>query len=198
VPDVLLSGDHEQVAARRREQALRRTVQRRPDLRHPSRLLAVPALSGQADVRLATLADAPELLTLLHACLAATALGGVDTPARVESVADVERSLAWWTTFVVRAAGRLVGSVRLQTVGDRCDIGRILVAPDLRGRGLRRWLLEYAEAAAPPEVTHFALVAGAADAEDLRMFRKAGYRPIGRGDPSRERLVKPRQPTESG
>lgn len=32
VPDILLSGDHERIARWRREQALRRTVQRRPDL----------------------------------------------------------------------------------------------------------------------------------------------------------------------
>ncbi len=37
VPDVLLSGDHARIAAWRREEALRRTVERRPDLAHPAR-----------------------------------------------------------------------------------------------------------------------------------------------------------------
>jgi tRNA (guanine37-N1)-methyltransferase len=38
VPDVLTSGDHGKIAAWRREQSLRRTLERRPDLLHQARL----------------------------------------------------------------------------------------------------------------------------------------------------------------
>jgi tRNA (guanine37-N1)-methyltransferase len=43
VPEVLLSGDHGKVARWRREQSLRRTAERRPDL-----LANLPDVSGQA------------------------------------------------------------------------------------------------------------------------------------------------------
>ena len=57
VPDVLLSGHHGQIESWRREQAVRRTVERRPDL--------VAATSvGTDEVRLAVPADAGEILTL--------------------------------------------------------------------------------------------------------------------------------------
>lgn len=62
VPAVLRSGDHGAIAAWRREQARRRTAERRPDLLAPSALEdgspIVPAVPG----------DAPELLVLQRAC----------------------------------------------------------------------------------------------------------------------------------
>ena len=54
-----------------------------------------------------------------------------------------------WSTWVVRAEGRLVGAVRGR-LGRRTawDIGRIMVAPDLQGRGLGRLLLAHIESVA--------------------------------------------------
>jgi tRNA (guanine37-N1)-methyltransferase len=62
-----------------------------------------------------------------------------------------------------------------------------MVAPDLRGRGIGRWLLEYAERAAPPSVTTYALLARE---ENARFYRKAGYRPAGEASPGVVRWTK--------
>ena len=51
-----------------------------------------------------------------------------------------------------------------------------MVAPDLRGRGLGRWLLARVEEAAPAEATGVTLVTGARSTSNLRMYKKAGYR----------------------
>jgi tRNA (guanine37-N1)-methyltransferase len=56
------------------------------------------------------------------------------------------------------------------------DIGRIMVAPDLQGRGLGRHLLALGEDAAPADVTSYSLVTGAGSVDNLRMYKKAGYR----------------------
>jgi tRNA (guanine37-N1)-methyltransferase len=176
VPPVLLSGDHRAVAAWRQEQATARTAARRPDLLHPSRTLAV---GGQEiEVRTATPADAGELLTLQLACWVQEALANqtLDIPALGEDLDDVRGWLAEWATFVVHAGARLVGAVRGRLTGDVWDIGRLMVAPDLRGRGLGRWLLTYAEAAAPPEAARLALVTGSRSEANLRMYKRAGYR----------------------
>jgi tRNA (guanine37-N1)-methyltransferase len=194
VPDVLLSGDHERVARWRHEQARRRTAERRPDLLAPADLVDVGVLeAAAADVewRRATPADAGELLTLQLACWVGEAkvMGSLDVvPALHESLDDVVGDLERWETWVLRSAGRLVASVR----GRRSDddqtwvIGRLMVAPDLRGRGLGRWLLARAEERAPDDVAACAVVAGDMILDNHRMYRRAGYHPRG---PAAERAV---------
>ena len=178
VPDVLLSGDHARIAAWRRAQAERRTAERRPDL-----LPATGAISGLADldVRAAVPADAGELYTLQRACWLQEmeANPGVVIPALRESLDDVRRGLGEWTVRVVRepSSGRLVGAVRgkVDSHGE-WDIGRIMVAPDLQGRGLGRALLELVEELAPDDVTTYVLFTGAGSVDNQRMYKKAGFR----------------------
>ncbi len=195
VPEVLFSGNHARIAAWRRARALERTVERRPDLLHRSRRLTLDTLGEVAEVRAATLADAAEILTLQRACWLqeAQANGTLDIPPLRESLADVEAGLREWTTFVVRVGGRLVGSVRGRLDGPTWNVGRIMVAPDLQGRGLGRWLLEYAEQAAPDTATGFTLFTGAGSAANLRRYRKAGYRPVASDEPGVVHLAKRRR-----
>jgi tRNA (guanine37-N1)-methyltransferase len=176
VPEVLLGGDHGRVAAWRHDQAVRRTAQRRPDLLHPSRLVEVAGT--QLEVRTATPADAGELLTLQLACWVdeAQTNGTLDIPALLEDTDDVRGWIGTWTTLVVHAGHRLVAAVRGRLSGDVWDIGRLMVAPDLRGHGLGRWLLQQAEGAAPPQATRLALFTGVGSERNLRMYRRAGYR----------------------
>ena len=68
-----------------------------------------------------------------------------------------------------------------------------MVAPDLRGRGLGRWLLERAEERAPSTATSYTLVAGDAIARNHRLYRRAGYRPAGSAGERAVRLRKPRR-----
>jgi tRNA (guanine37-N1)-methyltransferase len=179
VPPVLLSGDHARIAAWRHEQALRRTAARRPDLLHPSQVLELEADGVPLGLRLATPGDAGELLTLQLACWVSEALANrtLDIPPLREDVADVRDWLTRWTTFVVESGSRLVGGVRGRLVGDLWEVGRLMVAPDLRGRGLGRFLLRHVESAAPPDARRVSLFTGAASADNLRLYRRAGYRP---------------------
>jgi tRNA (guanine37-N1)-methyltransferase len=56
-----------------------------------------------------------------------------------------------------------------------------MVAPDLQGRGIGRLLLGAIEQAAPADVHELILFTGAGSERNLRMYKKAGYRP--RADP---------------
>jgi tRNA (guanine37-N1)-methyltransferase len=177
VPSVLLSGDHARIAAWRHDQAVRRTADRRPDLLHPSRTLTVAGIED-AEVRTATPSDAGELLTLQLACWVheAQANETLDIPPLREDLADVQAWLETWTTFVVRSGPRLVAAARGRLEDNTWQIGRLMVAPDLRGRGLGRWLLGYVESAAPPDARRMSLLTGARSQRNLRMYKKAGYR----------------------
>ena len=179
VPPILLSGDHAAIARWRHEQRVELTARRRPDLVHGS---AVVQGLGELAIRAATAADVPELMVLTRASWVeevAAAAGEWDGP--VESVEEHLSGLRDWSTWVVRSEGRLVGSVRARRKpGEphRWWIGRLMVAPDLQGRGLGRELLAWAEAQAPEDVTEFWLNTGRSRDRNLRMYRKAGYRVI--------------------
>jgi len=174
VPEVLLGGDHAAIAAWRGEQSLRRTAERRPDLVHPSRV-------GEWEIVPAVRGDAGEILTLQRACWVQEALDNdtLDIPALHESLETVEASLDDWAYYVVRVEGRLVGAVRGRPVAHDdatvWDIGRVMVVPDLQGRGLGRALLEHIQAVAPPEATSYVLFTGARSADNQRMYKKAGF-----------------------
>ena len=204
VPAVLLSGDHGAIAAWRHQQRLERTAARRPDL------LSVSATTGSLadlDVQVAVPADAAELLVLQRACWVREGLaaqGRWVVPPLVEELDDVVRGLGEWTTYAVRVRGtgstpgRLVASVRARRhPGDpsRWEVGRLMVVPDLQGRGLGRDLLALAESLAPPEATAFALTTGVLEEGNQRFYRRAGYRLVTgeHAPPGAVDLAKPRR-----
>lgn len=186
VPPVLLSGDHAAIAAWRHDQAVRRTAQRRPDL------VAASTLMDDVEIGPAELADSGELLVLQLACWVAEEHDnpGVRIPALHETHDDVRAWLARDTVLVARSAGRLVGAVRASLDDDLWEIGRLMVAPDLAGRGLGRVLLERIEAMAPAAATTYALFTGAGSARNQRIYRKAGYRLRGEIAPGVVRMTK--------
>ncbi len=171
VPEVLRSGDHGAITAWRHDQAVRRTAARRPDLLHASQV------AGEWVVEPATRADAGELLTLQLACWVTEALANdeLGIPALHEGMPDVLAALEDWDVYVVRVAGRLVGSVRGRLEGAEWEIGRLMVAPDLRGRGLGRVLLDHIMAVAPPDATAYVLLTGKFSEANLRRYRRAGF-----------------------
>ena len=130
--------------------------------------------------------DVAELVVLQRCCWVSEAVLNETPaiPALHESHADVAEWVTSRSVWTVRLGARLVGAVRAHQVGDRWEIGRLMVAPDLSGRGVGRWLLEHAEGHAPAEVRHLDLFTGARSARNLRMYAAAGYV---LSDPPRER-----------
>ncbi|RLV48828.1 tRNA (guanosine(37)-N1)-methyltransferase TrmD [Nocardioides mangrovicus] len=187
VPDVLLSGDHARIASWRAEESRRRTVARRPDL--------LTADVGGWRIEPAAPADAAELLVLQLACWVPEALVNDDLgiPPLHEGLAQVQAAIATGGVRVVRSGGRLVGSVRGRLDGETWEIGRLMVAPDLRGVGLGRLLLEHAESLAPTQATTYRLFTGVASEANLRRYRRAGYRrrSVGTGRSGPVTLEKP-------
>jgi GNAT superfamily N-acetyltransferase len=139
-----------------------------------------------AELRPALAADAPELLVLQRCCWVDEAIANntLDIPALHESVDEVRAWLDEWSTWCVRIDGRLVGAVRAIRVGDTWEIGRLMVAPDLSGRGLGRWLLQHAERQAPDGVATIELFTGANSTRNINMYQQAGYELTGAPAPA--------------
>jgi len=136
-----------------------------------------PPIEG-AELRRAVPDDAAELLVLQRCCWVDEAMANetLDIAALHESLDDVRQWIDEWTAWCVRVGGRLVGAVRARQEGTTWDIGRLMVAPDLSGRGLGRWLLGFAEASAPADVDAIVLFTGAKSARNIAMYERAGFR----------------------
>ncbi len=122
--------------------------------------------------------DVPELLVLQRCCWVQEAVlnDTLDIPALHETLEDVRDWTKTWSVWVLRADHRLVGAVRARLDGDSWEIGRLMVAPDLAGRGFGRRLLAHAEAHAPAGTRRFALFTGARSARNIALYQRAGYR----------------------
>ncbi|MGH3446726.1 MAG: GNAT family N-acetyltransferase [Nocardioidaceae bacterium] len=128
-----------------------------------------------------TPADAAELLVLQRACWVQEALANetLDHPALRETVEEVRNWAASWQVWCVRRDGRLLAAVRARATeeneGSAWEIGRLMVAPDLSGHGVGRWLLAYAESQAPSGTTTIALCTGSRSHRNITLYQRAGY-----------------------
>ena len=123
VPDVLLSGHHAKIAEWRRQQALARTRQHRPDL--------LPAGLEGLVITMAEPRDAGELLTLQRAAFVTEARlnGSLELPPLTETLAELAASVDDAIVLLARQQGRLVAAVR----GERRPV-RSLVRQPAGGR----------------------------------------------------------------
>ncbi|MET7521285.1 GNAT family N-acetyltransferase [Streptomyces sp. NPDC005248] len=123
--------------------------------------------------------DAPEVTVLQRCCWVDEAVAN-DTlaiPALHEPLEEIRAGLASWHATGLFLDGRLLAMVRARRDGDEWHIGRLAVAPDLRGRGLGRWMLRAAESAAG-ECERVVLTTGAASRHNITLYESEGYRPI--------------------
>lgn len=121
--------------------------------------------------------DLAELVVLQRCCWVQEAIlnNTLSIPALHESAAGVLEWTTSWTVLCVRRDGRLVAAVRARATGDAWEIGRLMVAPDLAGQGVGRWLLERAEGLAPATVSSFTLFTGRLSTRNIRLYQRAGY-----------------------
>ena len=126
--------------------------------------------------------DAGEALTVQRAAYVTEAqhYHAPRIPPLVETLEELRADLASGVLALGAWHGaRLAGSVRGRVDGDRMEVARFSVAPDLQGMGIGRALLEAVEEAAPVSVRTFWLITGFDSADNLRLYRKAGYEIVG-------------------
>lgn len=137
--------------------------------------------------------DAAEVTVLQRCCWVDEALAN-DTlalPALRESPQDVRAWLTRWCATGLWRDGRLLGLVRTRRVGAEWHVGRLGVAPDLRGQGVGRWLLRFAESAADRDCDRVVLFTGAESHGNIALYESEGYRrEPSAGEDGAVRLVK--------
>lgn len=131
------------------------------------------------DVRIerAVETDAGEILTLQRAAYVTEAQlhGDPFLPPLVESLGQVRTTIAGSLVLKATAGTRLAGSVRGRIHDRTCLVGRLVVAPDLRGRGIGRALMSALEERTAGLADSCVLFTGHLGEANLRLFRRLGY-----------------------
>lgn len=136
---------------------------------------------GEAvEIVAAALPDAGEILTVQRAAYLTEAqlYGDPFIPPLVESLDQIRAALRETGGLVLKAVldGRLAGAVRARFNDRTCLVGRLVVAPDLQGRGIGGRLLRAVEDAAAGRADACVLFTGHLSDGNLRLYRRAGYR----------------------
>lgn len=119
--------------------------------------------------------DAGELLTLQRAAYSTEAqiYGDPFLPALTQTLDELREEIQQ-PTLGIRDGTRLVAALRWRVEGPVAHIGRIIVAPDMQGRGLGTTLLRGAERLSG--ASSFELFTGHLSAANLRLYEREGYR----------------------
>ncbi|MFE4922114.1 GNAT family N-acetyltransferase [Streptomyces sp. NPDC056661] len=132
----------------------------------------------------ATTEDAEQILKLQYLCFQSEAelYGNYRIDPLVQSLESVRDELTANLVFVARLGDEVVGAVRGSIDPDGIgQIAKLCVHPRLQGHGLGARLLRAAESALADEqsATRFRLQTGHRSETNLRLYRRAGYTPVG-------------------
>jgi len=108
-----------------------------------------------------------------------------DLPPLTQTQARIEADFKDQVFLKASSGGRIVGSVRARLAGGTCHIGRLIVHPDIQGRGLGTRLMREIERLFP-EAERYELFTGHKSARNLALYQRLGYRPC------REQVVSPK------
>lgn len=125
----------------------------------------------------ATVADAGEILTVQRAAYVTEAQlhGDPFLPPLVESLEQIRGSITESLVLKASIGPRIAGAVRGRFRDRMCLVGRLIVVPDLRGRGIGSALLRSLEAEACDHADACALFTGHLSEDNLRLYRRLGY-----------------------
>jgi GNAT superfamily N-acetyltransferase len=143
---------------------------------------------------------AVELLALQRTCFREEAelYGEPDIAPLTQTLDGLVADIRVQTVLIARVGSRLVGSVRGRCEQGVCQIGRLVVHPDHRRKGLGTALMAAIEGA-HPEVAAYELFTGERSERNLRLYHRLGYAPAGRQVVSpRLTLVLLRKPGKPG
>ncbi len=136
-------------------------------------MTSAPALAA---ISVASLDDAEAILALQKLAYEAEArlYGDWSISPLTQTLAELHEEFA--TTLVLKATvdGRLIGSVKAKVTAGVCYIGRLMVHPDLQGRGIGSQLLREVEARFP-SVAKYELFTGSKSEPNLRLYQRHGY-----------------------
>jgi len=135
---------------------------------------SIPIRTGHA-----TLDDAADILDLQKRAYESEARLYDDwsLPPLIQTLPELLEEFAASLFLKAHIATRLVGSVRARETDGVCRIGRLIVEPQLQGRGIGTLLMRHIEAA-HPKARVFELFTGSRSEGNIRLYERLGYQRV--------------------
>ena len=126
--------------------------------------------------------DVGEILTLQRAAYVTEAqlYSDASLPALTQTYEELAAELGSDLALKATMGHRIVGSVRARLKGSVLHIGRLMVAPDLQGRGIGTRLLTAVEREAAGKVDRYMLFTGHLSRANIRLYERRGYTQVRR------------------
>jgi ribosomal protein S18 acetylase RimI-like enzyme len=121
--------------------------------------------------------DAGEIMTVQRAAYVSEArlYDNTRLSALSEPVEEILKAVVAGEVLVAKMDSRIVGAVRGVRKEDECHVGRLVVAPDMQGRGIGAALLRAVEEHGIKGVRRFVLHTGHRSQANIGLYRKVGY-----------------------
>jgi len=124
----------------------------------------------------ADIGDAEEILSLQKLCYRENAerIGDYGIPPLTQTGEEMRAEFSSHTVLKIETEGRIIASVRAHESDMLCHIGKLIVHPDYRRRGLGSKLMREIERRFPA-VKAYSLFTGSKDTGNLILYEKHGY-----------------------
>ncbi len=132
---------------------------------------------NRMEYEIADRADIEELYALQRQAFESEAemIGSHSVPALMESRDENRADFENWTVLVRRDdAGKIIGAVRYKKVDGHVDVGRLMVAPEHRNRGVASGLMRAVEETAREKT--YELYTCTKSYTNIRLYEQLGYR----------------------
>ena len=130
-------------------------------------------------VRNAEKTDLETILTLQKLCYREIGerYNDFSLPPLVETMPELETVFPSHTILKAEIEGKVVGSIRGHVESDPCHIGRLIVHPKYRNRGIGRKLIRELENRFP-DAARFELFTGHLEEKSIYLYTSEGYTPF--------------------
>jgi predicted N-acetyltransferase YhbS len=132
------------------------------------------------EISLALPSDAPAILSLQHRAFQSEAkrYNNFEIEPLKQTLEEIKKDFNDYIFLNAVYKNRIVGSVKLRKVENKCWVGRLIVEPVLRRKGIGTKLLMESENIVPDVVEYF-LCTGSESEDNINFYRKSGYIPNG-------------------